>query len=149
VFGFAISLKILLMEIPDQLQTLFSATVKEQDNSHVVEIPEQEVELGDVQQGGKYRVALLSLSSTNRSDDTDAGSQPEQSRQTPPVEEGEQRTVEIEGLGDQGDGVARVERGFVVIIPDTEQGERVTVEITDVSETVAFAEVVKRVSYYD
>jgi len=68
---------------------------------------------------------------------------------TPPVEEGEQRTVEIESLGDQGDGITRVDQGFVVIVPDTERGERVTVEITDVKETVAFAEVLKRVSYYE
>jgi predicted RNA-binding protein with TRAM domain len=66
-----------------------------------------------------------------------------------PVEEGEERTVEIEDIGEQGDGITRVERGFVVIVPDTEQGERVTVEITDVRENVAFAEVVERRSYYE
>ncbi|MFB6141142.1 MAG: TRAM domain-containing protein [Halosimplex sp.] len=70
-------------------------------------------------------------------------------RQRPPVEEDETRRVEIEDLGDQGDGITRVERGFVVIVPDTEQGERVEVEITDVRETVAFAEVVERLSYYE
>jgi len=32
---------------------------------------------------------------------------------------------------------------------NTEQGERLTVEITDVRENVAFAEVVERVSYYE
>ncbi|ESS07370.1 MAG: putative RNA-binding protein, contains TRAM domain protein, partial [uncultured archaeon A07HB70] len=68
---------------------------------------------------------------------------------TPPVEEGEQRTVEIEDIGDQGDGITRVERGFVVIVPDTEQGERVSIEVTDVRENVAFADVVERVSYDD
>jgi len=34
----------------------------------------------------------------------------------PPVEAGETRTVEIEDVGDQGDGITRVERGFVVIV---------------------------------
>ena len=76
-------------------------------------------------------------------------SQPEKGPPAPPVEEGETRTVEIENIGDQGDGITRVERGFVVIVPDTEQGERVAIEITDVRENVAFAEVVERVSYYD
>jgi predicted RNA-binding protein with TRAM domain len=52
-------------------------------------------------------------------------------------------------IGDQGDGITRVERGFVVIVPDTKETERVTIEITDVRENVAFAEVVERVSYYD
>ena len=137
------------MDIPDQLHCLFSATVEERDGSYVIEIPEQEIRLDGVQDGETYCVAVLPSPVTNDSDDIDADLHPKQSPQTPPVEEREQRTVEIESLGDQGDGIARVERGFVVIIPDTEQGERVTVEITDVSENVAFAEVVERVSYYD
>lgn len=143
------SLKTLLMEISEQLRCLFSSTVEEQDNSYVVEIPEQEIRLGDVQQDETYRVALLSSSSTDESDDTDADSHPDQGPPAPPVEEGETRTVEIENIGDQGDGIARVERGFVVIVPDTEQGERVTIEITDVRKNVAFAEVIERRGYYD
>ncbi|WP_277543729.1 TRAM domain-containing protein [Haloarcula laminariae] len=137
------------MEISDQLRCLYSATVEEQDGSFVVEVPEQEIQLGDLQQGETYRVAVLPSPATNESDDTDADPQPKQTLQTPPVEEGEQRTVEIEDLGDQGDGITRVERGFVVIVPDTEQGERVTVEVTSVNPNVAFAEVVERVSYYE
>jgi len=135
------------MKISEQLRCLFSATVEEQDDSFVVEIPEQEIRLGDIQQGETYRVAVLPSPTTEESDDTDADSQPEQaaqspqSPQTPPVKEGEQRTVEIEDIGEQGDGITRVERGFVVIVPDTQQGERVTVEITDVRQNVAFAEV--------
>jgi predicted RNA-binding protein with TRAM domain len=93
-------------------------------------------------------VAVLPSSETNEAPNTDSESPPEQTPQTPPVEEGEQRTVEIETIGEQGDGITRVERGFVVIVPDTEQSERVTIEITDVRETVAFADVVERVSYY-
>jgi len=137
------------MDIFDQLHCLFSATVEERDGSYVIEVPEQEIRLDGVQDDETYRVAVLRSPVTNDSDNIDTDPHPEQSPQTPPVEEGEQRTVEIESLGDQGDGIARVERGFVVIIPDTEQGERVTVKITDVSENVAFAEVVERVSYYD
>ncbi|WP_338740770.1 TRAM domain-containing protein [Haloplanus salilacus] len=142
------------MEISDQLRCLFSANIEERGDSYVVEVPEQEIQLGDVQEGETYRVAVLPSPSTEESDvidddETEADTQPEPARQTPPVEEGEQRTVEIEDLGEQGDGITRVERGFVVIVPDTEQGERVTVEITDVRENVAFAEVVERVSYYE
>ena len=143
------------MEISDQLRCLFSATVEEQGDSYAVEVPEQEVQLGDLQAGETYRVAVLPSPTTTTdeasetvADETEGDPTPEQFQQTPPVEEGEERTVEIESLGDQGDGIARVERGFVVIVPDTEQGERVTVEITDVSENVAFAEVVERLSYY-
>ena len=137
------------MEISEQLLCLFSGRVEERDGSFVVEVPEQELRLGDLQADETYRVAVLPSSATNEADNTDIDSQSEQTPQTPPVEEGEQRTVEIEDIGDQGDGITRVERGFVVIVPDTKQSERVTIEITDVRENVAFAEVVERVSYYE
>ncbi|MCU4716603.1 TRAM domain-containing protein [Halapricum hydrolyticum] len=137
------------MTISDQLRCLFSANVEERDGSYVVEVPEQEIRLGGLQEGETYRVAVLPSPATDESDDTNPDPRPEQAPQTPPVEEGEKHTVEIEDIGEQGDGITRVERGFVVIIPDTEEGERVTVEITDVRENVAFAEVVERVSYHD
>ena len=137
------------MEIPEQLRCLFSATVEERDGAYVLEVPEQEIQLGDLQAGETYRVAVLPTSSTDNADGTDVDSQPEQAAQSPPVEMGEHRTVEIEDIGEQGDGITRVERGFVVIVPDTEQGERVIVKITDVGQNVAFADVVERVSYYD
>lgn len=143
------------MEISEQLRCLFSATVEERDGSSVVEVPEQEIRLGDIRAGETYRVALLPSPSpspspsSDKTGDTEDTPEAERGLPEPPVEEGEQRTVEIEDIGDQGDGISRVERGFVVIVPDTEQGERATVEITDVRENVAFAEVVERVSYYD
>jgi Predicted RNA-binding protein, contains TRAM domain len=65
------------------------------------------------------------------------------------IEESEIREVEIEDIGDQGDGITRVERGFVVIVPDTKESERVKIEISDVRQNVAFAEVVERLSYYE
>jgi len=137
------------MKISEELQSLFSGKVEERDGSYIVEIPEQELRLGELQANETYRVAVLPAPATNEATNTDATPEPEQAPQTPPVEEGEQRTVEIEDIGDQGDGITRVERGFVVIVPDTRQTERVTIEITDVRENVAFAEVVERVSYYE
>jgi len=140
------------MEISEELRCLFSGKVEERDGSYVVEIPEQEIRLGELQADETYRVAVLPSSATNEANetnDTETDPQPEQASQTPPVQEGEQRTVEIEDIGDQGDGITRVERGFVVIVPDTKQSERVTIEITDVRENVAFAEIVERVSYYE
>jgi len=137
------------MEISEELQCLFSGKVEERDGSYVVEVPEQEVRLGELQADETYRVAVLPAPAANEATNTDATPEAEHAPQTPPVEEGEQRTVEIEDIGDQGDGITRVERGFVVIVPDTKQTERVTIEITDVRENVAFAEVVERVSYYE
>jgi predicted RNA-binding protein with TRAM domain len=145
------------MELSDQLRSLFSERVEEQDGSYVVEIPKREIELGTIDEGQTYRVAMMDATSAD--ENSEKNSEPEQEREReqesvhgppkPPVEEGEHRDVEIEDLGEQGDGITRVERGFVVIVPDTDQGERVTVEITDVRENVAFAEVVERLSYYE
>lgn len=140
------------MEISEQLMCLFSAQIKDRDGSYVIEIPEQEHQLGDLDEGSTYRVAVLPASTASKEQpEREPEREPErkQGPLEPPVEEGETREVEIEDLGEQGDGIARVERGFVVIIPDTDKGERIRVEITDVRENVAFANVVERLSYYD
>lgn len=131
------------MEIPDQLRCLFTDELEERDGSYVLEVPAREVRLGDIEPGETYRVALLP--STGDPEQPDRDRDPS----APPVDEGEQRTVEIEEIGDQGDGITRVERGYVVIVPDTERGERVRIRITDVRENVAFATVSERISYYE
>ena len=143
------------MEISEQLHCLFSGTIEERDGSYVVEVPERELDLGSIEEAGTYRVALLPMSesgtstSEKQSNDGAGGVESGSGRPEPPVEEGETRTVEIEDIGSQGDGITRVERGYVIIVPDTERGERVRIEITDVQENVAFAEVVERLSYYE
>jgi len=137
------------MEISDRLRCLYSADVEERDGEYVVDVPAQEIQLGDIEAGETYRIALLPASSTSETEpnspDSSAGR--DRSPLGPPVEEGDQRDVEIEDIGEQGDGITRVERGFVVIVPDTNIGERVTIEITDVRENVAFADVVRRETY--
>jgi predicted RNA-binding protein with TRAM domain len=141
------------MEIPDQLRCLFSATIEKRDESYLIEVPDQELRLENLQQGETYRVAIFPSPSKEANENETTDTTTRQSRQDdpeqPPVEEGDTRRVEIDNIGDQGDGITRVERGFVVIVPDTELGERVVIEITDVRENVAFAAVVERVSYYD
>ncbi|MBX0296813.1 TRAM domain-containing protein [Haloarcula nitratireducens] len=129
------------MEIPPQLQCLFSAEIEEDGESFVVDVPENEVQTGDLEAGKTYRVALFATESSPQQ--RSAGSQSTRA-QGPPVEEGETRRVEIEDIGEQGDGVARVERGYVVIVPDAELGERVAIEVHDVQSNVAFAEVTER-----
>jgi len=143
------------MELPDELLCVFSAEVSEQADSYRIEVPKREVETGDVQAGEVHRVALFATDATGSAsedasrDRSESRSGPEsRGEPRPPVEEGEQRTVEIEDIGEQGDGIARVERGFVIIVPDTDQGERVAIEVTDVQQNVAFGEVVERKSYY-
>lgn len=141
------------MEISDNLVCLYSGQVEERDGSYVVEVPKSEVSAGSVSTDRVYRVALLSTGTDEPGDDegeAPASAQRETQRgQGPPVDEGDTRTVDIEDIGEKGDGIARVERGYVVIVPDTEQGERVTIEITDVRENMGFAEVVEREAYYE
>ncbi|WP_049936605.1 TRAM domain-containing protein [Haloplanus natans] len=140
------------MEISEELECLFSASITEQDGSYVIDVPERELQLGDLQQGETYRVALVSSPTQSKSEETEQAeteSRRESEPPEPPVEKGETREVEIEDIGEQGDGITRVERGYVVIVPDTKESERVTIEITDVRQNVAFADVVERLSYYE
>ena len=62
---------------------------------------------------------------------------------TAPVDEGETRHVEIEEFGEEGDGIAYVE-GFVVVVPETDITDAVDVEIAEVRDSHALAEVVER-----
>ena len=119
----------------------FTAIIEEIDGRHVVEIPRSELEFGTISAG-----EICSISIQKRQHDS--------SRQThvpnetegvqAPVSIGEQRTVTIDDIGAKGDGIARVERGYVLIIPGTEPGDEVMIEVTDVKPNVAFATVVDK-----
>ena len=138
------------MEISEELTCLYSATVDEQGSSYVIEVPKAEVEEGFVDSSQVYKIALLSTRSRTLPDEvnsTAADTNNDIDQQGPPVSVGEQRIVEIDEMGEQGDGLTRVERGYVVIVPETEVGERVRIQIRHVRETVAFADVVERFSY--
>lgn len=132
------------MEISDTLLCLFSAQIEERNGSYLIEVPEQEVTQGAVHPGEPYRVAVLGPAlNEDRERDTPADTAEEQGVPEPPVQEGEYRTVTIADRGEQGDGIARVERGYVVIVPNTDVGDEVTVEITDVRQNFAFGEIVQ------
>jgi len=130
------------LEISNELLCLFSADVSADGDRYVVEVPKREVETGSVEAGRTYRVALIEAgtpetTATEETEDTPAG-EPQ-----PPVEPGEIRYVEIEDIGKQGDGIARVERGYVIIVPGAEVGERVKVEVTEVKSNFAVGEVIE------
>ncbi|EMA61217.1 TRAM domain-containing protein [Halorubrum kocurii] len=135
------------MEISEKLLCLFSADVREENGEYVVDVPRREVETGSLEPGETYRVALISRSESDTSETAGEGVDTSASRgddgPQPPVEPGEMRYVEIEDLGKQGDGIARVERGYVIIVPDTEVGERVKIEVTEVKSNFAVGEVVE------
>ena len=139
-----------MTEISDSLRLLFETAVEEDGDRYVVSIPKELVEDGTVTTETLYRVALLGTETAPAEEPAESEPTPRATPQEthstqpegPPVEEGETRVVSIDTLGDQGDGIAKVERGFIVIVPGTKPGDRVEVEITDVTETVAFAETV-------
>ncbi|MFB6081077.1 MAG: TRAM domain-containing protein [Haloferacaceae archaeon] len=127
------------MEISDELLCLFSAEVRTEDDRYLIEVPRREVETGSLAPGETYRVALITRGGAEEErEDEEPSDQPQ-----PPVEVGEMRYVEIEDLGKQGDGIARVERGYVIIVPGAEVGERVKIEITEVESNFAYGEVVE------
>ena len=123
------------IELPDRLLSLHTAELEQQDDSYVIEIPSRELHQGDLQHGETYKVALLPVLTAREEPD-----QPQKDPK-PPVQKGNVRVVEIEAIGQQGDGIAKVERGYVVIVPETEVGDEVTIEITNVTENFALGEV--------
>ena len=60
-------------------------------------------------------------------------------RLTAPVREGDQLDVDIEDVGSEGDGIAKVE-GYTLFVSGTEAGETVEVRVTDVKPRFGFAE---------
>lgn len=121
------------MEPAGELLCMFSGRIERRGRSFVVEIPERELSDGELVEGSVYQIGILSNSRSG----------PSSARAEPPVDVGDVRSLVISDLGDQGDGIGRIERGYVVIVPGTTPGEEVTVEITTVQENYAIAEVVE------
>ena len=133
-----------MVEIPDQLECLFSTSIDQQGDSYRIKVPRSELERGTITSGETYPVAIAP--STSHADAGEARQQPgsgseRSTQQSPPVESGDVRKVTIESLGDQGDGIAKIDRGYVVIVPETRPDDEVTIEIEQTRENVAFARV--------
>jgi predicted RNA-binding protein with TRAM domain len=134
------------MDISETLKTVYSARIEDRDGRYRILVPEREIEAGTIAADETYRVALLA-SPPNQADA--AATQRPASADTepydgPPVSAGDRRTVDIEGTGDQGDGIAKIDQGYVLIVPETSVGDRVTVEIDHARDNVGFATVVDR-----
>ena len=126
------------LELSEKLLCLFNAEVERTEGGYAVTIPQREVDTGSIEPGEVYRVALIAKGGRSSEGSGPAPTQPQ-----PPVEEGEIRYVEIEDLGKQGDGIARVERGYVIIVPGAEVGERVKIEVAEVKSNFAVGEVIE------
>jgi predicted RNA-binding protein with TRAM domain len=137
-----------MIEISDSLRSVFSAQIEERDGSYIVDVPASEIEHDALAADETYRVAILKSESstsqkTHEEQPQSAGQEPTPTSDGPPVDEGEVRDVTIEATGDQGDGIAKVERGYVVIVPGGQPGDEPSVEIEQVKENVAFASIVE------
>lgn len=134
-----------MVEVPDRLRSLFSAALDERGGKHVLRVPPSVIEGDEVDPTRSYKIAVLdqpgvsgeSASTRSTGDESRTGSQ------GPPVAEGDVLDVTIDTIGDQGDGIAKVERGYVLIVPDAEPGDEVTVKIETVRPNVAFASVIE------
>lgn len=139
------------MEIPETLLTMFSAEIEMRAGTPVITLPEQELQLGELEADETYRIAVLTQAggaddtapTSQKSGHADRDRQRPHDASEPPVEEGDLCEIEIEDIGEQGDGIARVGPGYIVFVPDTDIGDRVTAEITNTQENFAFAEVVE------
>lgn len=144
------------MEGPDPL-CLFSALLERRGDTYVFEVPAREVDVGALEPGEGYRVGVYPQLAGSAGAAEAAPDQPESSRSNPsrsapaareaaapqpPVSEGERRVVTIESVGKEGDGIAKVDRGYVLVVPGTEPGQEVEVEVSTVTPTVGFADVV-------
>ena len=127
----------------DDLLSMFTARVERDGESLTIDVPASEVTTGPLEAGGTYRIALLPATQPPNQQRQPTAPSRDGDRE-PPVAAGEVVELEIEDLGDKGDGVARIDSGYVVFVPNTTLGERVTVEITEARETMAFAEVIGR-----
>lgn len=129
------------MHHQDDLLCLTHEELEKQGDEYVLRLPEQTIENAGLYNGDLVKLAVkqpadVTLTRHNNRpvpDDHDE----------PPVTEGEELTVEIESFGDQGDGIARTQEGYVIIVEgETEKGDRVAVEITEVRPNLAKATVV-------
>jgi predicted RNA-binding protein with TRAM domain len=131
------------LEVSDSLLCLYNGRLEKRGDSYVIEVPEREVRQGDVRRGDVYRVALLSRPNDDADDSGSSNTGSRSDHPEPPVDLGDIREVTIESTGNQGDGIAKVDRGYVVIVPGAREGDEVTVKITKINDNFAIGEVIK------
>lgn len=140
------------MALSDDVFTIFSAKIETSDGAPVVTVPERELMIGELEEDEIYRVAILPQTRQSEPTDTDttasdtgatASRHHQRDESASPVNEGDTLDVEIEDVGDQGDGIARIGPGYIIFVPTTDVGDRVTIRITDARENFAFSEVIE------
>ena len=69
----------------------------------------------------------------------------DQFERRPPVEVGGEYDVNIDSVGDKGDGIAKIDR-FTIFVPGSQRGDRVTIRITKILSKYAFSEVIQNLT---
>lgn len=118
----------------------FVQLIEQDHGRYVVELPQSEIEFGTLAEGAIVRVSLQQEETGPATTDHQSQGASESEH---PVSGGEQHRVEIEDVGDQGDGIARVGLGYVLIVPETEPGDEVAVEVHETKPHYGFATVVE------
>ena len=63
----------------------------------------------------------------------------------PPIKEGDEIELKIEGVGAKGDGIAKKDN-FVIFVPNTKEGDLIRAKINRVLLKYAFAEAVEKLN---
>ncbi|MGM0606475.1 MAG: TRAM domain-containing protein [Halobacteriota archaeon] len=129
------------MNVSDNLLCLYTAIAREEGTEVVFDVPAAEIDHNTIEAGDVVQIAVIDREEGaigHKHDEPTPSATPEE----PPVSEGEIHRVEIESVGEQGDGIAKVDRGYVLVVPKGEPGDELTVEIDTVTPTVGFAEIV-------
>ena len=129
----------------DQIACRYIAQIEDDGGRYTIEVPDAEVEFGSLAANGAYHITIEHTGETQRATDDNAQQAETDTQSTPvqaPVAEGEELDVEIEDVGQQGDGIARVGPGYVLIVPGSEVGDELTVEVQQVTPNFGFAEII-------
>lgn len=137
------------MNIEDDPQCIFSTEISHGDLGHAIEVPPEEIELGSLDPNSPVRVAIYQPHSESQSgpqtrNSNNSTTESNDTSLQPPVSTGESRSVTIDDRGNQGDGIAKVGTGFVLIVPGADVGETVDVKITNVKDNFAIAEPIQQ-----
>ncbi len=130
-----------MTQIPDSLRSVFTGSIEQNGSDYVVTIPASEIQHDGLSPDETYRIAVFEREKNKSAAHRSQTAERRFGRESPPVSVDEILEVEIESIGDEGDGIAKVDRGYVVIVPDGQPGDRLTVRIDEVKENVAFAEI--------
>lgn len=129
-----------MSSILNSLLSYFTAKIYEEDEKYVIEVPKHEVQQGSLDLDSPHKVAIFGSEEEQAAQSTTPSHEELTPGPSPPVREGEELTVDVVDEGSEGDGIARINEGYVIIIPEGTVGDSLEIEITAVKEQFAIGE---------